>query len=398
MKICLLTFGKYPVPATEGGAVENLIEMMAWDYQSHQYQCSLDIISKYSESAAKRAGNYDKVKFHFVSYSDTAQKLSQLVRIFVHKLFGCAPAVIDPFFAKALKIIRKNKYDYVIVENGIYFVQPLKKHCKSKVVLHLHNDFGTISYHKPHVLIRNSDMMISVSDFVANTTRNTAECKFPVTTVKNVIDISAFSANELLLCQAQDIRHKYGFAQDDVVCLFAGRLIPEKGIDFLIDAIAQQQNDKIKLLVVGGSAFGDSQKTEFEQSLYDAAEKAGGRVVFAGYVDYKNMPAYYHSCDIAIFPSQCPDAAPLVALEAQTAGKPVVASYAGGMPEYVCNESAIMVPMGSDFTSKLADAINTLGASPQLRERMGNAGIAFAAQHDKDGYFGRILDAVNDII
>ena len=63
------------------------------------------------------------------------------------------------------------------------------------------------------------------------------------------------------------MRKKLGYRDDDVVCIFVGRLIPEKGIDILIDAI-KDTDDKIKLLVVGGTAFSDSSKNEFSEKLY----------------------------------------------------------------------------------------------------------------------------------
>ncbi|MBQ7902039.1 MAG: glycosyltransferase family 4 protein [Clostridia bacterium] len=393
LKICLLTFGAYPVPATEGGAVENLVEIMADNYQQGKYECCMDIVSKYSEPARQQSANYPKVKFHFIQYTRTAMKLYKFIRRIVNKLFGFVPVRMDPYFSKALDIIRKNKYDVVIVENGTYFVQALKRHCSSRIVFHLHNDFGSIEAQKPAKLVKNSDMMIAVSDYVAGNVRNTSECNYPVVTVKNVIDTRRFIADAQKTDRAKSIRKKYGFSDDDVVCLFSGRLIPEKGIHLLIDALSGIADSRIKLLVVGGTSFSDSYKTDYEQKLLDMAEKLGDRVVFTGYVDYGDIPAYYHACDIAVFPSQCPEAAGLVVLEAQSAGKPVIIANAGGMPEYVCNESAIVVPRGRNFTHKLAAAISTLSDSAELRVRMGNAGAAFAAQYDKKGYFDEILKA-----
>lgn len=394
IKVCLLTLGAYPVPATEGGAVETLVEIMAENYQSGDFECSLDIISKYFKSAEKQTYKYEKVNFRFIKYSSVALKLYKQIKRVVRKIFGFTPVRLAPYFSKALKLIRKEKYDIVIVENGMYFVEPLKKYCNSSVIFHLHNDFSNFEGQNPEVLVRNADMIITVSDYVSNKVKKSVECDYPVVTVKNVIDTAHFSEDLHKRQEAKNIRETYGFSKDDVVCLFVGRLIPEKGIHLLLDAIEKIDDSGIKLLVVGGTAFRDSRRTEFEEKLYSKAKKLGSRVAFTGYVDYKDIPSYYHACDIVVFPSQWEEAAGLVVLEAQSAGKPVIIAQSGGMPEYVCEKSAIIVEKGCDFTDNLVKAINTLSSSCDLRKKMGNSGISFSEKYDKEGYFNEIIKAI----
>ena len=397
MKLCLLTLGAYPVPAVEGGAVETLVEMMAENYQQGNMTFSLDIIAKYTAEAQERASRYGKVTFHFIRCSAAAMKGYRLVKRVVRKLFGVTPVRFNPYFAKALRLIRKNGYDVVVVENAVWYVQPLKQHCSSRVILHLHNDLADLAGQMGAALVRQTDGIVAVSDFAAENIRWGAGKMPPVVTVKNCIDTQRFRANATAIERAKDLRERYGFSVNDTVCLFVGRLIPEKGIRHLIDAIGKLDDAHIKLLVVGGTAFQDSGKTVFEESLYQKAGRLGGRVVFAGYVEYQKLPAYYHACDLAVFPSQYDEAAGLVVLEAQSAGKPVVIARSGGMPEYVCAASAKIVAKGPDFTDRLADAIRTVCQSEPLRRQMGAAGAALAEDFDKDGYLERILQAIGQI-
>ncbi len=387
----------YPVPATKGGAVENLVEMMVEDYQDGNYSHSLDIISVHEDLAKKRSEIYPKVGFHFIGYSKTAKNVYKVIRRFSRKLFSFTPVELDPYFSKALRIIRKNKYDAVIVENGMYFVRPLKKHTNIPVIVHFHNDFANFPTQNPEKLMRDADMMITVSDFVTGNVKRYRECNYPVVTVKNVIDTLKFKGNDEFFAKASQIRSEYGFAEDDIVCLFAGRLTPEKGIHLLIDAISKTP-EKVKLLVVGGTAFSDSTENEFERELFEMAKKLGDRIKFTGYVDYKRIPEYYHACDIAVFPSQWNEAAGLVVIEAQSCKKPVIISRTGGMPEYVCKDSAIIIDKGDNFVRDFADAITELSYNPNLRRQMGDAGFKYASLFDKKGYFDAVIGAITENI
>ncbi len=387
----------YPVPATKGGAVENLVEMMLENFQNGSYPCSLDIISVHEASAKERAELYPKVDFHFVRYSKTAKNVYKFIRRIFRKLFSFTPVELDPYFSKALHILRKNKYDAVIVENGMYFVRPLKKYTNIPVIVHFHNDFANFTTHKPEKLMKDADMMITVSDFVTENIKSNPECNYPVVTVKNVIDTLKFKGNDTFLAKAAQIRSEYGFAEDDIVCLFAGRLTQEKGIHLLIDAFSKTP-ENVKLLVVGGTAFLDSTTNEFERELFESAKELGDRVKFTGYVDYKSIPQYYHACDIAVFPSQWNEAAGLVVLEAQSCKKPVIISRTGGMPEYVCEDSAIIIDKGENFVGDLADAINKLSCNPNLRCQMGSAGFEYASRFDKEGYFDAVIGVITETL
>ncbi len=397
IKICILTVGSYPVPATKGGAVENLVEMMAENYQAGDYSCRLDIISVHSDTAKKRSELYPKVNFHFIKYSKAAKKMYNFIKRVSRKLFSVTPTELDPYFSKAQHILRKYKYDAVIVENGMYFVRPLKRYTNIPVIVHFHNDFANFTTQKPEKLMKDADMMITVSDFVTENIKSNPECNYPVVTVKNVIDTLKFKENDAFLAKAAQIRSEYGFAEDDIVCLFAGRLTPEKGIHLLINAISKTP-ENVKLLVVGGTAFSDSVTNEFERQLFERAKELGGRIKFTGYVDYKSIPQYYHACDIAVFPSQWNEAAGLVVLEAQSCKKPVIISRTGGMPEYVCDNSAIIIDKGENFLGDLTDAINKLSCNQDLRHQMGKAGIEYASRFDKKGYFDAVIGVITETL
>lgn len=121
--------------------------------------------------------------------------------------------------------------------------------------------------------------------------------------------------------------------------LFVGRVIQQKGVHVLINAIrALQSSVPVKLTVVGG--------THAWEQAYRAKLKTQSRglnVKFVGFVPPHKLSAYYQSSDILVCPSQRHEAFGLVNLEAMSHGMPVIASKIGGIPEAVGTEGAILI-------------------------------------------------------
>jgi glycosyltransferase involved in cell wall biosynthesis len=86
------------------------------------------------------------------------------------------------------------------------------------------------------------------------------------------------------------------------------------------------------------------------------------------------MPQFMTACDVVAFPTtaQLSEGFGLVGLEAMAAGRPVVATAVGPVPDVIDDHSGILVPDGS--IPALADALVRLAADPDLRTRMGETG------------------------
>lgn len=121
--------------------------------------------------------------------------------------------------------------------------------------------------------------------------------------------------------EAQVITQQYGLCKDGYI-LFLGRLVPEKGIGYLIDAFKQVQTDK-KLVIAGGSsdtnAFADSLK----------AQAAGDdRILFTGFVQGRELEELYSNAYVYVLPSDL-EGMPLSLLEAMSYGNCCVTSDIG---------------------------------------------------------------------
>jgi glycosyltransferase involved in cell wall biosynthesis len=92
------------------------------------------------------------------------------------------------------------------------------------------------------------------------------------------------------------------------------------------------------------------------------------------------MPEIYAASDLFVLTTWGWEGLPLTVLEAMAAGKAVVASRAGGIPEIVVEkETGLLVEQRNP--AALAEALTVLAADPQLRRQYGSAGYARVAAH-----------------
>ena len=151
--------------------------------------------------------------------------------------------------------------------------------------------------------------------------------------------------------------------------LFVGRLVPEKGVAWLLRALRDVKSD-IKLDIGGDGAL----RPELEN--YCAAHGLTDKVEFHGWVDQDAVGKMMSNARAVIFPSVWQEPAGLVTLEAAAAGRAVIASRAGGIPEYALDEFAFLVQPNN--TVQLSNAIDKLAQDYELSARMGACAIRSA--------------------
>lgn len=110
----------------------------------------------------------------------------------------------------------------------------------------------------------------------------------------------------------QIIKSKFGLDKDEYI-LFLGRLVPEKGIKYLIEAFKQVDTDK-KLVIAGGS----SDTSEFENEMKELA-KEDKRILFTGFVQGQELEELYSNAYVYVLPSDL-EGMPLSLLEAMSYG------------------------------------------------------------------------------
>jgi glycosyltransferase involved in cell wall biosynthesis len=170
---------------------------------------------------------------------------------------------------------------------------------------------------------------------------------------------------------------------EEVVALYAGRLVPIKRVDVLIRAIAHARaaGAALRLVVLGDG--------ELRPELERLARNLGvaRQVTFLGYRD--DVVPYLEAADMAVL-SSANEGTPVALIEAAAAARPLVGTRVGGVADVVAPGTGRLVKSGDDRA--LADALVELVADRGLRLELG----ARAREHVRGRYgVGRLLDDVD---
>jgi glycosyltransferase involved in cell wall biosynthesis len=194
---------------------------------------------------------------------------------------------------------------------------------------------------------------------------------------KTVVIYNGFSPEPFDRVQPSEtdsLRAGLGLTGKFVVGAF-GRLTPWKGQHVLIDALAALPS--AHALIIGDALFGEH---AYADELRTRAETQGvaDRVHFVGF--RRDIAALMKLCDVIVHTSTAPEPFGRVIVEAMLAGRPVIATRAGGAIEIVVDgESGLLVPPGS--APELSAALRSLAEDPPRAERLAAAGRERALQH-----------------
>lgn len=148
------------------------------------------------------------------------------------------------------------------------------------------------------------------------------------------------------------------------------RITPEKGIHFLVRAMAALKGRiDSKLLIVGGPYF--QKDVDYMNTLQQEVTDLGveDSVIFTGFLSDTRIVTSL--LDIVLVPSIIPEACPRTIIEAMAVGKPVISTPLGGSKELVTPETGILVP--PEDASAIADAITRLATDRERLKTMGEA-------------------------
>ena len=361
MKICMITAPTYPVPAVKGGAVEQLIEILARENEKYQ-EIELTVVSSYNEDVEKKSKEYSRTKFVYILYGSLQDKFQEK-KLFIYinrmwmKLKGF-PLISQRYVKKAVKAVSGDSYDAYIVEGGgdpynyRYLVKSLPH---VKLWVHDHSNFpGDKAYKRMFsrfICVSNS----SARHLVANGLISGTDVKV----LPNCVNIDMFREREGY--KRSEIRDELGFNKDDFIFIYWGRLIPEKGVLELAEAFNKVHRNisNTKLLIIGTPQFGNNVTTEYtrklEASLSD--KNVNDSVKFTGFIPHDEIWKYIKAAEVAILPSVWDEPAPLVAYEAFASKIPLITTRNGGIPELANDSNALVLDWTIDFADTLAQAM-----------------------------------------
>jgi glycosyltransferase involved in cell wall biosynthesis len=187
--------------------------------------------------------------------------------------------------------------------------------------------------------------------------------------VPNGVDTQHFKPSK----NGNAIKRQIGL-EHNLCVLFVGRLIPRKGLPFLIGAAKHvvKEYNQTTFLVVGNGPLKNNLAAYLQRLNLSA------NFLFLGDVKESILPALYNCADVFALPS-LQEGQGIALLEAQATAKPVVAFDVGGVREAVLEkETGILTKPDS---RELAEAILKLLSDCSLREKMGHKGREFVSHN-----------------
>ena len=205
-----------------------------------------------------------------------------------------------------------------------------------------------------------ADKIVTVSNAVGDYIREWQ--KVPpekIITIYNGIDVERFDLQN----DGCHINHELNLALNKTTVTFIGRLDVQKGCEFLLKAASEtlKEQEDVQFLIVG--------EGRLKEELLSLTAKLGidKELIFVGFrEDIQNILA---CTDIFVMPSLW-EGFGLSLVEAMAAGKPVIATNVGPLPELINHEETGFIVPARDHMA-LAAAVLTLAKNEELRKKMG---------------------------
>lgn len=334
MKLLIVAPEQIPVPPPYGGSVENCIYQIARQIKgSHE----ITIVSVHRKNMPRT---------------------TQMGRTTIIRVNGGSRSA---YLHNALKRIRSNHYDLIQIDNRPSFIPAIRQAFPTTPIsLFLHSmtfvSSPMTTARKAAADLKGANLIIGNSQSLMRTLSSKfPEHKHKIKFVHLGVDLNKFHPS----------RNK---SDKPFRVLFAGRLIPRKGIPVLMKAIqiARRSNSSIRLSVAGGTG-----NAAYKGYLRRTAKGLGIPVAFKGNLSRSQIPAFYRSGSCFVCPSQKHEAFGLVNVEAMASGLPVIASTIGGIPEIVRNGHNGYLIDAYKNPGAFASRIVRLAKDPSLTRRLG---------------------------
>ncbi len=239
-------------------------------------------------------------------------------------------------------------------------------------------------------VIKHVDKIICASSHEKNIINNYVESSSnKVNIIPLAVDTNVFHPNEMYLS-----REKLGIEQNSRIILCVSRIDPVKGIDILVKSFAKLQNDKLKLMIIGGY----NAPNPYQAKLLKLAKSLNleENIHFVGAIPHGDLVKYYNSSDLIVIPSLY-ESFGLVSLEAFATEKPVIASNVGGLASTIINEvNGILFEPGDveDLTKK----INLLLSNQSLSEQIARQAFLDVSKYSWDTATSQVFKVYESLL
>lgn len=384
---------KYPLPPTKGGAIQTLVSFYL-DENELTKRHKFDVYCCFDEQAKSVSKQYRYTKFHYIDTNKIAFKIKKIIYyIYNHFLKlkrgnGYANAVG--------KEMKNQKFDIVIVEGNPKLIYGMNKVTAGKFILHLHNDYLNCDNKNSVELVEKYDAIFTISDFLKQRIKTICPTYKNIFTLNNGIELKRFRKNNISI--RKRIRKKYNIEDQNIVFLYSGRMVPEKGCLELVKAFASSRilSEKAVLLLAGGVTYGETGQSEYFSQIKQISE-LNSNIILTGYIDYSEISDLYIAADVGVVPTICEEAFGLCVVENMASGNPVIATNSGALPYIIGKDMGIIVNRDNDLVESLKDSMNVLAIESETRENMAKKAFYESNKYDKSEYCKKFNELLNTV-
>ena len=277
----------------------------------------------------------------------SASPLSDLGRI-VPRVFAASRRRPDVIYANNM--------------SELFWADGIRVLTRARIICHLH-EFRPFSRVSMGTLGKPVDRFVTVSQFMRDTWSQHGLSAQRIEVMPNGFALAAYPQGSIV-DQLQS-RAALGLPPDAYVVLYMGRVIPEKGVDVLLEAWAQLglHPDKARLVIVGLPSTSDDYVRALQAQAPPGCEWLPMR---------RDVITVLHAADVLVLPAMWDEPFGRVIVEAMATGRPAVASAVGGIPEILDGEfSSMLFPRGdvSALAARLRALISWRRDDPGLENR-----------------------------
>jgi len=188
-----------------------------------------------------------------------------------------------------------------------------------------------------------------------------------------------------------DIFSEYKIPENSFIVTYAGRLIIEKGVDYLADAV-ELLLDKYRdmyLCIAGEGELFSKLTTKYS---------GNNHFIFMGQVPYEKVLRLLEQSDIIVIPSICPEGLPTLLLEAGVTNCPVIATNQEGILEVITDDSLGVIIEPASVQS-IYNAMEYLYLNPDYRRKLGeNLGKKVRYEFNWDDITNKFSEELKNIL
>ncbi|MDA8349682.1 MAG: glycosyltransferase family 4 protein [Pseudomonadota bacterium] len=306
---------------------------------------------------------------------------------------GVSCIAVAPGAASSLRLVlrtislaRRERPDWLVTGDGRFHwvFMGLRRLARARVAFFRHWPVVPKSSRTRRMLAHRADRFILVSRFHREEYHRQGMNVARAAVLYNPIDTDLFHPSAKWRAQT---RARHGIGASDVLIGYAGRMVREKGIFAMFEALEPvlSEFEHARVLWVGDGRDLDELRSRAASSAHAARHR---------FLDWQlEMAQFYPACDLIVVPSVGAETFGRVSVEAQSAAVPVVVSDAGGLRETLVPGVTGLITPGGD-SGALAAAIRELLADRERRERMGAAGRAWVCANFSFAQIARHFEAL----